>query len=301
MISTSPIKISCVVARRPRARGRARAARRVRAVGRRHDTIPAGAAVRGEFACMRRVPRAVARRHRRRRHRSCSTSCGAGLPGRRGRPVRVRALRGPQLEGADAPVRALADDTIQGFDLALFSAGGGTSREWAPRFVEAGAIVVDNSSAWRMDDDVPLVVSEVNPDALEGHQGHRRQPELHDDGRDAAAQGAARRLRPARDGGHELPGRRRRGAEGHRRARRPGPGRSSQDIDAARQRRRGRDAPRRARASTPTRSPSTSCRCSATLGERGLHRRGAQAPERVAQDPRHPRPRRLAARACACR
>jgi aspartate-semialdehyde dehydrogenase len=67
----------------------------------------------------------------------------------------------------DMVVQPLADDTIQGFDVALFSAGGGTSREWAPRFAAAGAMVVDNSSAWRMDADVPLVVSEVNPDALD--------------------------------------------------------------------------------------------------------------------------------------
>jgi aspartate-semialdehyde dehydrogenase len=51
-------------------------------------------------------------------------------------------------------------------DIALFSAGGATSRRLAPRVVAAGAIVVDNSSAWRMDPDVPLVVSEVNPHAL---------------------------------------------------------------------------------------------------------------------------------------
>ena len=50
-----------------------------------------------------------------------------------------------------------------GLDFVLFSAGGGTSRELAPRFAEAGALVIDNSSAWRMDPDVPLVVSEVNP------------------------------------------------------------------------------------------------------------------------------------------
>src|ERR1700740_2016079 len=64
-------------------------------------------------------------------------------------------------------VRALSDDAIQGFDVALFSAGGSTSGEWAPRFADAGAIVIDNSSRWRMHDDVPLVVSEVNPRALE--------------------------------------------------------------------------------------------------------------------------------------
>jgi aspartate-semialdehyde dehydrogenase len=68
-------------------------------------------------------------------------------------------------------VRELSDEAIQGFDIALFSAGGSTSGEWAPRFVEAGAVVVDNSSRWRMNDDVPLVVSEVNPEALEGHTG----------------------------------------------------------------------------------------------------------------------------------
>jgi aspartate-semialdehyde dehydrogenase len=67
----------------------------------------------------------------------------------------------------DATIQPLRDDTIEGFDVALFSAGGGTSREWAPRFAAAGALVVDNSSAFRMDPEVPLVVSEVNPDALE--------------------------------------------------------------------------------------------------------------------------------------
>jgi aspartate-semialdehyde dehydrogenase len=57
-----------------------------------------------------------------------------------------------------------ADPT--GLDVALFSAGGTTSRALAPRFAEAGVTVVDNSSAWRMDPDVPLVVSEVNPEAI---------------------------------------------------------------------------------------------------------------------------------------
>ncbi len=69
-------------------------------------------------------------------------------------------------------VRALNDDAdLDGFDLALFSAGAGTSRQWAPRFVEAGATVVDNSSAFRRDPEIPLIVSDVNPHALEGHHG----------------------------------------------------------------------------------------------------------------------------------
>jgi aspartate-semialdehyde dehydrogenase len=71
----------------------------------------------------------------------------------------------------DLTVAALSEESIRGFDLALFSAGSAISEEWAPRFADAGAVVVDNSSQWRTHDDVPLVVSEVNPGALEGHQG----------------------------------------------------------------------------------------------------------------------------------
>jgi len=69
--------------------------------------------------------------------------------------------RGGQITIEDA---ATAD--LSGIDIALFSAGGSTSKELAPKYAAAGAIVVDNSSAWRMDPDVPLVVSEVNPEAL---------------------------------------------------------------------------------------------------------------------------------------
>jgi aspartate-semialdehyde dehydrogenase len=68
-------------------------------------------------------------------------------------------------------VHGLSDEEIQGFDLAIFSAGGATSGEWAPRFAAAGAVVVDNSSRWRMQEDVPLVVAEVNPEALASHRG----------------------------------------------------------------------------------------------------------------------------------
>jgi aspartate-semialdehyde dehydrogenase len=78
---------------------------------------------------------------------------------------------GKELEGG-LVVRALNDDAdLGGFDIALFSAGGGTSKTWAPRFAERGAVVVDNSSAWRMDPNVPLVVTEVNPEAVDQHQG----------------------------------------------------------------------------------------------------------------------------------
>jgi aspartate-semialdehyde dehydrogenase len=68
-------------------------------------------------------------------------------------------------EGVEVEDVATAD--LSGIDIALFSAGGGTSREQAPRFSDAGAIVIDNSSAWRRDPNVPLVVSEVNPQAVD--------------------------------------------------------------------------------------------------------------------------------------
>ena len=71
----------------------------------------------------------------------------------------------------DLTVVALSDESIQGFDLALFSAGSGISEEWGPKFAAAGATVVDNSSYWRMQEDVPLVVAEVNPEDLASHKG----------------------------------------------------------------------------------------------------------------------------------
>jgi aspartate-semialdehyde dehydrogenase len=69
--------------------------------------------------------------------------------------------------GADVPVEDAATADWAGIDIALFSAGATTSRALAPRVAAAGATVIDNSSAWRMDPDVPLVVSEVNPDDLD--------------------------------------------------------------------------------------------------------------------------------------
>jgi aspartate-semialdehyde dehydrogenase len=69
--------------------------------------------------------------------------------------------------GTDVVVEDAATADPTGLDIALFSAGATSSRELAPRFAAAGVVVVDNSSAWRMDPDVPLVVSEVNPHALD--------------------------------------------------------------------------------------------------------------------------------------
>jgi aspartate-semialdehyde dehydrogenase len=88
-------------------------------------------------------------------------------------PFASERSAGREIEwnGTQLECRGLSEDSIQGLDIVLSSAGGSVSGEWAPRFVEAGAVVVDNTSRFRMDDDVPLVVAEVNPDALEGHRG----------------------------------------------------------------------------------------------------------------------------------
>ena len=75
------------------------------------------------------------------------------------------------FNGSSVECRPLTPETIQGIDLALASAGGKISAEWAPKLVDAGAVVVDNTSYWRMHDDVPLVVAGVNDDAVEGHGG----------------------------------------------------------------------------------------------------------------------------------
>ena len=85
-------------------------------------------------------------------------------------PLASARSAGRELEGG-LVVQDLERADLSGFDLALFSAGATISRLWAPRFVSEGAVVVDNSSAFRRDPEVPLVVSEVNPDALRGHHG----------------------------------------------------------------------------------------------------------------------------------
>ncbi len=75
------------------------------------------------------------------------------------------------FNGSELRCVALSESTLDGIDIAISSAGGAVSAEWAPKLVEAGAVVVDNTSFWRMHDDVPLVVSEVNPEAIATHHG----------------------------------------------------------------------------------------------------------------------------------
>ncbi len=70
------------------------------------------------------------------------------------------------FRGQAIKVKELQEDSFKGIDIALFSAGGSISKQLAPIAVESGCVVIDNSSAWRMDKDVPLIVPEVNPSAL---------------------------------------------------------------------------------------------------------------------------------------
>ena len=81
------------------------------------------------------------------------------------------AGRTMSFEGREIAVEELTEASFAGVDIALFSAGGEQSRRFAPLAVAAGAVVIDNSSAFRMDPDVPLVVPEINPQEIERHKG----------------------------------------------------------------------------------------------------------------------------------
>jgi aspartate-semialdehyde dehydrogenase len=74
-------------------------------------------------------------------------------------------------KGKDIPVETIDEECFKGIDIALFSAGGERSKKWAPVAANSGCVVVDNSSAWRMDPEVPLVVPEVNPEDIKKHKG----------------------------------------------------------------------------------------------------------------------------------
>jgi aspartate-semialdehyde dehydrogenase len=75
------------------------------------------------------------------------------------------------FKGENLPIEAVSDRAFEGVDIVLASAGGSTSKTWAAKAVEKGAVVIDNSSAFRMNEEVPLVVPEVNPQAAAAHQG----------------------------------------------------------------------------------------------------------------------------------
>lgn len=96
-----------------------------------------------------------------------------GFPVTELRPLASARSEGRSVDylGQDRTVRTLTADAFEGIQIALFSAGSSRAKEFAPAAVAAGAVVIDNSSAYRMDPAVPLVVPEVNEAALEGHGG----------------------------------------------------------------------------------------------------------------------------------
>lgn len=90
----------------------------------------------------------------------------------------IKALASSRSAGTKVPygddelvVEELTENSFEGVDIAIFSAGGGTSTQFAPHAVKSGCVVVDNSSAWRMDERCPLVIPEVNAHALKKHNG----------------------------------------------------------------------------------------------------------------------------------
>ena len=76
-----------------------------------------------------------------------------------------------QFQGEQLPIELLGENSFEGVDIALFSAGASVSKQFAPIAVQAGAVVIDNSSAYRMDEAVPLVIPEINGQDARGHQG----------------------------------------------------------------------------------------------------------------------------------
>ena len=220
------------------------------------------------------------------------------LPGRDDSFLLVRALaRASTLpwKGQDIVVEDVATADYSGIDIAVFSAGATASREYAPKFAAAGAVVVDNSSAWRKDPEVPLVVSEVNPDDVDNRpKGIIANPNCTTMAAmpvlkplvDAA--GGLRRLfvssyqavsGSGRAGVAELTGQIEAGATQDLAA--PGPGWSRRHPARARRVRRAHRLRRRAARRLNRR--------------RRLRRdrRGAEAAQRVAPHPAHPRPGRV--------
>ena len=218
----------------------------------------------------------------------------------RGFPVdEIRYFASARSAGSTLPwkneeieVEDTATADFAGLDVALFSNGGSTSKIWAPRVAEAGAVVVDNSSAWRKDPEVPLVVSEVNPEDLdEIPKGIVANP-------NCTTMAAMPVLKPLHDlAGPGAPPRQQ--LPGGLRLRRRRPHRARRPA-AWRVRRRRPQGPRTRRLRAHPARPADLCRAG-RLQRRSAgrftrrrrlarDRRGAEAAQRVAQDPAPPRP-----------
>src|SRR6201992_3194425 len=96
--------------------------------------------------------------------------CSTSWPSAASRSMRSSRLRNTEVSFGDKTLKckALENYDFAGTDICLMSAGGSVSKEWSPKIAAQGAVVIDNSSTWRMDPDVPLVVPEVNAAALDG-------------------------------------------------------------------------------------------------------------------------------------
>ena len=180
------------------------------------------------------------------------------------------AGRTVSIDGRTHEIAEATGDAFEGVDIALFSAGGDVSQELAPQAVARGATVIDNSSAWRMDPAIPLVVSQVNADDLEGHPGIIANPNC-STMQLVPVLMALRDCRRARAG-------RRRHLPGRLRAPAPTPSPSSRARSA-----RTSPASRSRRPSTPTRSPSTPCRRSTSSSTTATRRRSGRSSARVAR------------------
>ena len=120
---------------------------------------------------------------------------------------RSHGRRGLLRRHARSRCKALEHFDFSDVDICLMSAGGAVSKEWSPKIAAAGCVVIDNSSAWRYDPDVPLIVPEVNADAVAGftQEEHHRQPELLDRAARGGAEAAARQGDDQARGGRDLP------------------------------------------------------------------------------------------------
>ena len=186
-----------------------------------------------------------------------------------------------RFRGEDVEVQLATEDAFEGIDIAIFSAGATRSRTFAPAAIAAGAVVIDNSSAFRMEPDVPLVVPEVNPQAAFTHKGLIANPNC-----------STMQLVPVLKPLHDAAGLEHVTVSTYQSV----SGTGQKAIDGAAS--RGRElAARRDGDGRGVRAPDRVQRAALRgrpAGRRRLHRRGAEARQRVAQDPRP-------ARTCACR
>ena len=165
-----------------------------------------------------------------------------------------------RFAGRDVPVREAKPEAFDGVDFAFFAATGALSKELAPEVARRGGVAIDKSSTWRMDPEVPLVVPEINPDALEKHRGIVACPNCTTIGFVMALEPLRRAAGLAERRRDDAPGR-----ERHRQARHRG----------ARARSSARRPPAGARRRRPTRrrSRTTCCRCASRSATTATRRR----------------------------